>query len=104
MRVEKESTIETIKAHEPELRNFARNVVELYDRDRDGDDYWTSYSFGDGSFADVNVWIDEQGKHEWLVVTAYPVAIDGSIITNQYRQLYKESLKANYTTTKGNFK
>lgn len=101
MKVTKESTIETIKARETELRNYARGLVELYDRDRDGDDYWTAYNFGDGSFADVNIWIDENGKHEWLVVTAYPVAIDGSVITKDYRQLYKESLKAKYTTHEG---
>lgn len=98
MKVTKGSTIETIKARETELRNFARGLVELYDRDRDGDDYWTAFDFGDGSFADVNIWIDENGKHEWLVVTAYPVTIDGDVVTDRYRQLYKASLKAKYTT------
>lgn len=99
--VTKGSTIETIKEREQELRNFAANIVELYDVDREGDDYWTAYSFGDGSFADVNIWIDSNGKHEWLVVTAYPVAIDGSTVTSEYRQLHKESLKAKYTTHEG---
>lgn len=101
MKVTKGSTIETIKARETELRNFARGLVELYDRDRDGDDYWTAFDFGDGSFADVNIWIDENGKHEWLVVTAYPVTIDGDVVTDRYRQLYKASLTAKYTTHKG---
>ena len=98
--VTKESTIETIKARETELRNFAANLAELYDVDREGDDYWTAYNFGDGSFADVNVWIDSNGKHEWLVITAYAVDADGYTKTDQYRQLHKESLKAKYTTTK----
>lgn len=99
--VTKESTIDTIKARSKDLEAFAKSLVELYDVDRDGDDYWTAFDFGDGSFADVNVWIDSIGKHEILKVTAYPVRLDGSTVTSAYRTLYKQSLKAKYTTHEG---
>ena len=99
--VTKESTIETIKTNEESLRHFAKTLVELWDVSRDGDDYWTAYSFGDGSYADVNVWIDTMGKHEILKVTAYPVRLDGSTNTSEFRTLYKQSLKAKHNTHEG---
>ncbi len=98
--VTKGSTVETIKERENELRNYATGLAELFDVDREGDDWWTAYSFGDGSFADINVWIDTNGKHEWLVVTAYAVDEDGYTKTDQYRQLYKRSLTAKHNTRK----
>lgn len=100
-KVTKESTIDAIKRRTKDLETFAVGLVELFDADRDGDDYWTAFDFGDGSFADINIWIDVRGSHEYLLVDAYPVLIDGSTDTRAYRTLYKGSLKAKYNRHEG---
>lgn len=100
--VTKGSTISKIKKHDTELRAFAYGLVQTYDVDRDGDDFWTAYSFGDGSFADVNVWIESsRGKRLMLCVAAYPVTKDGDLVTDEFRVLYKQSLTAKYKTQEG---
>lgn len=92
--VTKDSTLDTLKDHDRELRTYVANLLELYDADRDGDDYWTSYGFGDGSFADINVWIEDYNGHAELRVAIYCVKAGGFTDTANYRVIHKQTVKA----------
>jgi hypothetical protein len=79
----KPSNILTLKGHETDLRVFALGLYELYDIDRDGDDWWTAYQFPDGSYADVNIYAYENDPFttRTITITAYAVSDNGMIIT-----------------------
>ena len=90
-----------LKAHEATLRAYARGLAELYDVDRDGDDYWTATSLPDGTVVDVNVWIDGRWKRERLRITAYAIDDNGSTITTNSLSLYEQPLAQRHTSNEG---
>jgi hypothetical protein len=102
MNKQKASNILTLKADEPALKNFAEGLYELYDIDRDGEDWWTAYQFSDGSYADVNIYAyeNERCTVRTITITAYPVGEDGETLTNNYLRLLTKRF-ANNNTTEG---
>ena len=83
MNKQKASNILTLKAYEPALKQFARGLYELYDIDRDGEDWWTAYQFSDGSYADINIYANDNEPFTMRTITirAYAVDDDGMMIT-----------------------
>jgi hypothetical protein len=76
------STQESIIEHLPLIRAFSDGLVELWDFDRDGDDYWHSYQLPDGSYIDINIYLYSDEGKEFISSTAYPVWKDGQINTS----------------------
>ena len=89
----KGSTLETLNANRALLVAYAETLAELYDRDRDGDDWWHSVKLADGSYADVNLWIDNYNTdYESIRVTAYAVTSKGCMNTRESLALFSKSL------------
>lgn len=95
----KPSNILTLKGHQPDLKAFALGLYELYDMERDGDDWWTAYQFPDGSYADINIYAydNEPFTTRTITITAYAVDADGMIITGDEILLLTKRI-ANNTT------
>jgi hypothetical protein len=75
------STQEAIIKHLPLIRAFSDGLIELWDLDRDGDDYWHSYELPDGSYVDINIYVWADNGKDFLSSTAYPVWRDGQVNT-----------------------
>jgi hypothetical protein len=95
----KASNILTLKADEPALKVFAQGLYELYDIDRDGEDWWTAFQFSDGSYADVNIYAydNEPFTVRTITITAYPVNEDGDTLTDNYLRLLTKRFANNKT-------
>jgi hypothetical protein len=78
----KASTQQSIIDNIEIISAFASGLIELYDFDRDGDDYWHGYKLPDGSYVDINIYVFSDGDKEWLNATAYPIWGDGQINTS----------------------
>lgn len=66
------------------LRAYMKGLIELFDIDRDGDDWWGSLRLPNGSYADINIYVysmDENSNEELLCATAYPVDARGNVMT-----------------------
>lgn len=102
MNKQKASNILTLKADEPALKEFARGLYELYDIDRDGEDWWTAYQFSDGSYADINIYAQDNEPFTMRTITvrAYAVGEDGMMITAVSLSLLTKRI-ANNNTTEG---
>lgn len=67
------SDLAMLKEHKDLLTIVARTLVDLYDADRDGDDYWHSIELPNGAPVDINIWIDGDDRRTTLKVSAYGV-------------------------------
>jgi hypothetical protein len=92
----KASNIEKLQIHKQSLVNFAEGLYELYDYERDGEDFWTAYQFDDGSYADVNIYKWESEPFydvRTISVVAYPVDEEGNLITDKSVLLLSKQTK-----------
>jgi hypothetical protein len=74
------------------LRGFCQGVVDTYNLDHHGDDYWTACELPNGSYVDVNLYISTEDGEETCYVTVYPVNGAGQTQTSYGVTLYKETL------------
>lgn len=96
------SSIEILKSHEPALREYAKGLYEMYDAVEHGDDWWTSYQFPDGSYADINICLL---VHDWdetdtnvrveIQIDAYPVSSTGDLVTETWLTIFKKTISPN---------
>lgn len=75
------------------LRAYTKGVIEMFDIDRDGDDWWGSIRLPNGSYADVNVYLYDDSKEELLCATVYPVDVRGNTLTQYGMTLQTRWLK-----------
>jgi hypothetical protein len=93
----KGSTMQTLKADEPALKVFAEGLYELYDIDRDGDDWWTAFKFSNGSYADVNIYTydNDDETSRTITISAYPVNEHGETDSDNWLPLLKKQFANN---------
>ncbi len=85
------------------LRAYMKGLIELFDVDRDGDDWWGSLRLPNGSYADINIYTYEIGMgeaEELLCATAYPVDAHGNVMTGYGMTLQTRWLTSLHGETK----
>jgi hypothetical protein len=98
------SSFEQLKEHEEMLKGFAKGLAELYDINRDGDEYWTAVKLPNDLYADINVWIWEKDGQEKLKISAYAVDPKGYRENDQWLSLYEQPLEKKHTKREGKIK
>jgi len=96
------SSFKQLKEHEEMLKAFAKGLAELYDIDRDGDDYWTAIRLPNDQYADINVWIWEKDGKEKLKIAAYAVDTEGVGEYGEWLSLYEQPLEKKHNKREGN--
>ncbi len=99
----KGSTILTLQGEKKNLEEFARGLYELYDIDRDGEDWFTAYQMSDGSFADINIYAYENEPFDvrTITITAYAVDELGQMIPEQSLLLLSKRIANNTNYMEG---
>lgn len=89
---DREAIIETVKG-----------LIECYDADRDGDDFWTKYVCPSGIGVDLNMKVAHEDGNDFVVTKAYPNYSDGTANRSTCITISKSQTANNNTTEEGSF-